>query len=434
MRPVVALVGRPNVGKSTLYNRLVGGRQAIVEAEPGVTRDRRYGVTDWNGSYFDLVDTGGILLESTDWIPVMIRDQAEKALTEAGVLVLVVDGQVGLTAEDEEVATWIRRFKKPIVVAVNKSEGKDTFFYDFYTLGFGDPIAVSAIHGKGTGDLLDEVVEHLPEKVSDSDENEAVHVAIVGKPNAGKSTLVNEILGEERMIVSDVAGTTRDAIDSRFYHDDELYVLIDTAGLRKRSRIHQGVERHSALRSIQAVERADVVLLVIDALEGVSEQDQKIAGLMNEKGKAGIILLNKWDALPKDDKTLDQMTEEVREKLHFISWAPILTLSAKTGQRLHKLWPMVKIAAARHATRLSTRIVNEVIQDAVAQTPPPTDKGKRLKVFYATQAGRKPPLFVLFVNDTELVHFSYQRYLENSLRKAFHLDYTPIQLRFRQRE
>ncbi len=426
MKPIVAIVGRPNVGKSQLFNKLVGRRVSIVEDTPGVTRDRIYGKTDWNGRQFTLIDTGGIEPRTDNLILEFMRDQAQTAIETATVIIFLTDIRTGLTASDHEVANMLLRSGKPIVLAVNKMDSigaPDPDFYEFYNLGLGDPIAVSAVHGHGTGDLLDACLQYFPPEDGEDEEDDAIHVAVIGKPNAGKSSLVNKILGEERVIVSDVAGTTRDAIDSRFENDKGSFVFIDTAGIRRRSKVSEDIEKYSVLRATMAIERA----------EGVTEQDSKVAGLAHEAGKASIIVVNKWDLIEKDGKTMDRMREEVRQGLSFMAYAPILFISAKTGQRVDRLFELIDYVSNQAATRITTGMLNNVLADAQTRVQPPTDKGRRLKIYYMTQVGVKPPHFVAFCNDTRLFHFSYQRYLENCIRNTFGLEGTPVILSVRQR-
>ena len=435
-KPLVAIVGRPNVGKSMLFNKLTGQRTAIVEDTPGVTRDRIYGSCEWNGRNFDIVDTGGIEPGTDNEILLFMRRQAEMAIEMADVIVMVTDIKVGMTAADAEVATMLKKSKKPVVLAVNKCDSIGTVnpdLYEFYGLGLGDPVEVSAVHGHGTGDLLDLCVENLPENDGEEEEEEVIKVAIIGKPNVGKSSLLNKILGEQRVIVSNVAGTTRDAIDSYFENEHGKYRFIDTAGMRRKSKVDDAIEKYSNMRSIAAIERADVCLILIDANEGVTEQDTKIAGLAHEAGKACIIVVNKWDAVEKDDKTMDKMTDEVRRDLSYMSYAPILFISALTGQRVSKLFEAINAASNQAAMRITTGMLNNILADATARVQPPTDKGRRLKIYYMTQVGVKPPHFVAFCNDARLFHFSYQRYLENQIRAVFGLTGTPIRLTIRQK-
>ena len=435
-KPVVAIVGRPNVGKSMLFNKLTGRRQAIVEDTPGVTRDRIYGTCEWNGREFELVDTGGIEPSTDSQMLLFMRRQAEIAIELADVIVMVVDVKVGMTAADQEVATMLKRCKKPVVLAVNKCDAVGSTqpeFYEFYGLGLGDPIEVSAIHGHGTGDLLDFCVEHFPEASGEDVDPEIIKVAIVGKPNVGKSSLLNRILGEERVIVSDVAGTTRDAIDSYFENEHGKYCFIDTAGMRRKSRVDDAIERYSNMRSINAIERCDVCLILIDANDGVTEQDTKIAGLAHEAGKACIIVANKWDTVEKETKTMEEKKALIRQDLGFMSYAPILFISALTGQRVNRLYETINSVAANSAMRITTGMLNNILEDATARVQPPSDKGRRLKIYYMTQVSVKPPHFVFFCNNARLFHFSYQRYLENQIRGVFGLEGTPIKITIRQR-
>jgi GTP-binding protein len=435
-KPLVAIVGRPNVGKSMLFNKLTGKRTAIVEDTPGVTRDRLYGSCEWNGRTFDLVDTGGIEPQTDSQILKFMRQQAEIAIDTADVIVMVTDVKTGVTAADADVAVMLQRSKKPVVLAVNKCDSVGTVnpdVYEFYSLGLGDPVEVSAFHGHGTGDLLDLCVENFPPETEEEENEDVIKVALVGKPNVGKSSLLNRILGEERVIVSDVAGTTRDAIDSYFENDQGKYVFIDTAGMRKRSRVDDSVEKFSNMRTLDAISRADVCLIMIDANEGVTEQDTKIAGLVHEGGKAAIIVVNKWDAVQKDSKTMDNFTKSVREDLAYMTYAPVVYISALTGLRVDRIFETVNAVANQNAMRISTGVLNNILADATARVQPPTDKGRRLKVYYITQSGVKPPTFVLFCNSAKLFHFSYQRYLENQLRAVFGFEGTPIKLIIRQK-
>ena len=435
-KPIVAIVGRPNVGKSHLFNKLTGRRTAIVEDTPGVTRDRLYGECDWNGRTFALVDTGGIEPEGGSQMLQFMRRQAEIAIAGADVVILVTDVTVGLTAADSTVAAMLQRAKKPTVLAVNKCDSigpVNPDIYEFYSLGLGDPIEVSAVHGHGTGDLLDACVAAFPPEEAEEDDDERIKVAIVGKPNVGKSSLLNRILGEERTIVSDVPGTTRDAIDSDFENEWGKYRFIDTAGMRRKSKVDDAIERYSNLRSISAIERADVCLILIVAREGVTEQDTKIAGLAHEAGKASIIVVNKWDAVEKETNTMQKMTEEVRRDLSYMTYAPVVFLSALTGARVDKLFEQIEAVANAAAMRITTGMLNGILEDATARVQPPTDKGRRLKIYYITQAGVKPPHFVIFCNDARLFHFSYQRYIENQIRAVFGLVGTPIRITIRQK-
>ncbi|OMF97882.1 ribosome biogenesis GTPase Der [Paenibacillus sp. FSL R7-0333] len=429
-RPVVAIVGRPNVGKSTIFNRLIGDRLAIVEDKPGITRDRIYGVSDWNGKFFSVIDTGGIEIDGEDAILKSIRVQAELAIEEADVIVFMCEAKSGLTSSDEEVAQILFRSGKPIVLAINKVDNmkRTEDIYEFYTLGIGDPIGISGSHGTGIGDLLDAVVERLPDKVDEEYDEDVIRVALIGRPNVGKSSLVNAILGEERVIVSDIAGTTRDAIDTPFERDGQRYVLIDTAGMRKRGKVYENTEKYSVMRAMKAIERADVVLVVINGEEGIIDQDKHIAGYAHDAGKASVFVVNKWDAIEKDDKTMQNFERNIRDHFLFMSYAPVVFLSALTKQRLQKLLPVVQHVAQQHALRITTHLVNDVVSDAVAINPPPTDKGRRLRINYVTQVATKPPTIVVFVNDPSLMHFSYERYLENKLRAAFNFEGTPIRL------
>ena len=436
MKPLVAIVGRPNVGKSMLFNRIVGERLAIVEDTPGVTRDRLYSECEWNGVKFDVVDTGGIEPSTDDEILLFIREQAQIAIDTADVIVLVTELGTGVTAADRDVARMLLKSRKPVVLAVNKCDKTglpDAGFYEFYSLGLGDPIAVSAVHGHGTGDMLDACVEAFPETTGEDEEDDRIRVAVIGKPNVGKSSLVNLILGEKRCIVSNIAGTTRDAIDSRFDNDYGKYVFIDTAGIRRKSRVDDRIEKFSVMRAQLAIERADVCLIMLDAREGVTEQDTKIAGLAHEAGKASIVIVNKWDLVEKDDKTMDKLRKRVEGDLSFMSYAPILFISAVTGQRVDRIFELVNYVNDQSAMRITTGMLNNVLADAQARVQPPTDKGKRLKVYYMTQTGVRPPNFVVFCNNRELFHFSYQRYLENQIRSVFGLEGTPIRLVIRQK-
>ena len=426
-----AIVGRPNVGKSMLFNKLIGRRLSIVEDTPGVTRDRIYGESDWCGRKFTLVDTGGIEPNTDNQILSFMRQQAQIAIDNATVIVLVVDIKTG-----QEVAGMLQRSKKPIVLAVNKMDATGTVdpeFYEFYNLGLGDPIAVSAVHGHGTGDLLDACLKYFPPEDETEDDDDVIQVAIIGKPNVGKSSLTNRILGQERVIVSNVAGTTRDAIDSYFENGTGKYNFIDTAGMRKKSKVDDAIEKYSVLRATMAIERSDVCLILIDANDGVTEQDTKIAGLAHEAGKACIIVVNKWDMVEKDDKTMDRMREDIRRDLSYMTYAPILFISALTGQRVTRLFELINYVNNQASTRITTGMLNSVLADAQTRVQPPTDKGRRLKIYYMTQVGIKPPHFVIFCNDKKLFHFSYQRYLENQIRSVFGLEGTPIILSIRQK-
>lgn len=435
-KPVVAIVGRPNVGKSTLFNKIAGKRIAIVEDTPGVTRDRLYTDAEWNGITFTMIDTGGIEPVSTDHILTEMRNQAKVAIDTADVIVLVVDVREGMTATDKDVANMLIRSGKEIVIACNKCDtpgDPPLQMYDFYNLALGEPIPVSGVHGSGVGDLLDEICKHFPEDIEEEEEEDIIKIAVVGKPNAGKSSLINRILGENRVIVSPIAGTTRDSIDTYYEKDGEKFLIIDTAGMRKRGKVEENIERFSVIRSLSAVDRADVVLIMIDATEGVTEQDTKIAGYAHEQGKASIICVNKWDLIEKDTKTMNNFRLEVQEGLAYMLYAPIMFISAKTGQRVEKIFEMAKYVANQSAMRVATGMLNDVINDATSRVQPPSDKGKRLKIFYVTQASVNPPTFVIFVNDKKLAHFSYIRYLENQLRNTFGFEGTPIRFIIRER-
>ena len=436
MKPLIAIVGRPNVGKSMLFNKLVGQRLSIVEDTPGVTRDRLYAEAEWRNRKFDLVDTGGIEPSADSQILAFMRQQAEIAIQHATVILFVCDIKTGLTASDQEVANMLLRSQKPVVLAVNKMDQvgiTNPDIYEFYNLGLGDPIAVSAVHGHGTGDLLDACMEYFPPEDEEEEEDDVIKVAIIGKPNVGKSSLVNRILGEQRVIVSDMAGTTRDAVDSYFENQKGKYLFIDTAGMRKKSKVEEDIERYSVLRATMAIERADVCLILVDANEGVTEQDTKVAGLAHEAGKACIIVVNKWDAIEKDDKTMDHMRQDIRRDLSYMTYAPIVFISALTGQRVDRLFDLINYVNDQASLRITTGMLNTVLADATARVQPPTDKGRRLKIYYMTQIGIKPPHFVCFCNDAKLFHFSYQRYLENQIRSTFGLEGTPVRLTIRQK-
>ncbi len=435
-KPIVAIVGRPNVGKSTLFNKIAGKRISIVEDKPGVTRDRIYTEVEWQGDVFTLIDTGGIEPNSEDIILKQMKQQAEMAIETAEVIVFLVDGQEGITSSDQEVATQLRKTRKKIILAVNKIDApkyKDNV-YEFYNLGLGEPVGISSGQALGLGDLLDEIVKHFPEEREDPYDEYTIKVAVVGKPNVGKSSLVNKILGEERVIVSNVPGTTRDAIDTPFVVEDNKYVFIDTAGMRKKGRIFEAIERYSVIRSLTAIERADVCLLLIDAEEGVSEQDSKIAGYIHDQGKAVVIVVNKWDAVEKDEKTIEKYKVEIKKELSFMDYAPIIFISALTGQRVHKVIELINHVSNQHAMRISTGMLNDIVNEAVLMNQPAISGGRRLKVYYATQVSVKPPTFALFVNEPNLMHFSYQRYLENQIRKAFSFEGTPVRFLLRKRE
>lgn len=435
-KPVVAVVGRPNVGKSTLFNKLIGRRLSIVDDTPGVTRDRIYGDCEWCGKEFMLVDTGGIEPKTDDVILSQMRRQAELAIRSAEVIVLVTELRAGVTATDYDVASMLQKSGKPVILCVNKC---DTIgepppeFYEFYNLGLGDPVAVSAAHGHGTGDLLDKVFEHLSEFQGEELGEEFIKVAVIGKPNVGKSSLINKISGEERAIVSDIAGTTRDAVDTVIDDGRGKYVFIDTAGIRRKSKVLDQIEKYSVLRAYMAVDRADVCVIMIDGTEGFTEQDSKVAGYAHEQGKGCIVAVNKWDAVEKTDKTMDELRKKLENDFSFMKYVPILFISAKTGQRLDQLFEMIKSVNEQNSIRISTGVLNDILAHATARVQPPSDKGKRLKIYYITQPTTKPPTFVAFVNDKELFHFSYQRYLENQIRETFGLVGTPIRFIIRER-
>lgn len=435
-RPLVAIVGRPNVGKSMLFNRLVGQRLSIVEDTPGVTRDRLYAECEWCGRKFDMVDTGGIEPSTDSEILLFMREQAQIAIDSATVIILVTDIRTGITAADKDVANMLLRSKKPVVLAVNKADSTGTVdptVYEFYSLGLGDPIPVSAVHGHGTGDLLDECLKYFPPQSEDEDEDDSIKVAVIGKPNVGKSSLINRILGQKRVIVSNVAGTTRDAVDTRFENKQGKYVFIDTAGIRRKSKVEERVEKFSVMRAQLAIERADVCLIMIDGRDGVTEQDTKIAGLAHEAGKASIIVVNKWDLVDKETGTMERMRKDVMRDLSFMSYAPVVFISALTGQRTDRLFELINFVNDQSNMRISTGMLNNVLADAQARVQPPTDKGRRLKIYYMTQTGIKPPCFVIFCNSRELFHFSYQRYIENQIRAVFGLEGTPIRIVIRQK-
>ena len=436
-KPVVAVVGRPNVGKSTLFNVLAGDMISIVKDTPGVTRDRIYADCTWLDHSFTLIDTGGIEPDTKDIILSQMREQAEIAIATADVILFIVDVRQGMTDSDSKVADMLRKSRKPVVLAVNKVDNPAKFgndVYEFYNLGIGDPVAISAASRLGLGDLLDAVVAHFPEGSGDEEEDDRPRVAIVGKPNVGKSSIINKLLGENRVIVSDIAGTTRDAVDTEIVRNGTEYVFIDTAGLRRKSKIKEELERYSIIRTVTAVERADVVLMVIDAKEGVTEQDAKIAGIAHERGKGMIIAVNKWDALEKDDKTIYRFTEKVRNTLAYMPYAELLFISAKTGQRLPKLFETIDMVLQYQNLRVQTGVLNEILTEAMAMQQPPSDRGKRLKIYYMTQVSVKPPTFVIFVNDKELMHFSYVRYLENKIRESFGFRGTPLKFIIRERK
>lgn len=436
-RPIVAIVGRPNVGKSTLFNSLAGEKISIVKDTPGVTRDRIYADVSWLNYNFTMVDTGGIEPDTGDLILSHMREQAEIAIATADVILFVVDVRQGLVDADHKVADMLRRSKKPIVLAVNKVDNFDKFMmdvYEFYNLGLGDPIAISGSSKLGLGDMLDAVTSHFKENDIQEEEDDRPRIAVVGKPNAGKSSLINKIVGENRVIVSDIAGTTRDAIDTEVVRDGKEYIFVDTAGLRRKNKIKEDIERYSIIRTVSAVEKADVVVLMIDATEGVTEQDAKIAGVAHERGKGMIIAVNKWDLLEKDDKTIYKFTNEVREKLSFMPYAELIFISAKTGQRVHKIFETIDAVIENCSLRVATGVLNEILVEAMAMKQPPSDKGKRLRIYYMTQVSVKPPTFVMFINDKELMHFSYTRYIENQIRNTFGFRGTPVRFIARERK
>ena len=435
-KPIVAVVGRPNVGKSTLFNKLIGQRMSIVDDTPGVTRDRIFGDAEWLNREITLVDTGGIEPKTDDLILSKMREQAALAIDMANVIMFVTDLKSGVLAADMEIAAMLQRSGKPIVLCVNKCDtvgGTPPEFYEFYNLGLGDPIAVSAAHGHGTGDLLDAIFEYLPESEDVTEEDDTINVAIIGKPNAGKSSLVNKVLGEDRLIVSNIAGTTRDAIDTKVAVGDQKYNLIDTAGLRRQSKVIDKIEKYSVLRAKMAIDRSDVCVIMLDAAEGFTEQDSKVAGLALEQGKACIIAVNKWDLVEKDGTTMDSYRKRLMKDFSFMSFAPIIFVSAKTGQRIERLFELVKFVHQQNSMRISTGMLNDILADATARVQPPSDKGKRLKIYYITQASTRPPTFVCFCNRKELFHFSYQRYLENQIRSTFGLEGTPVRFVIRER-
>ncbi|SHL03357.1 GTP-binding protein [Selenomonas ruminantium] len=436
-KPIVAIVGRPNVGKSTLFNQIGKKRVSIVDDMPGVTRDRIYLDAEWLNHEFTMIDTGGIEFDESNHILKSMRSQAEIAMEEADVILFLVDGRAGLTTSDEEVAKILRNTKKPVILGVNKIDSPqlEMNIYEFYNLGLGDPIPLSATNVMNLGDLLDAIVAAFPEEVPEEKDEDEISIAVIGRPNVGKSSLVNQLLGEERVIVSDVAGTTRDAIDTHFVKDDMKFMLIDTAGMRRRGKIDEPVERYSVMRSLRAIDRADVVLMVINAFEGITEQDKKIAGYAHESGKGVVIVVNKWDIFPdKDDKSTLRFTEELREEIGFLQYAPVLYASALTGQRVGRVTELVKYVAEQQSMRIKTSVLNELIRDAVSINPPPMHRGRRLKILFMTQADVKPPKFIIFVNDPELMHFSYLRFLENRLREMYGFEGTPIRLIVRARD
>ena len=436
MKPIVAIIGKPNVGKSTFFNYLVGSRISIVQDTPGVTRDRVYAETNWRGRNFTLIDTGGIEPDSEDIILSQMREQANLAIAMANVILFLTDIRQGVTAADREIALMLKKSGKPIVLVCNKADNfeKDSQeAYEFYNLGIGEPHPISATNALGIGDVLDKIYESFPPKTDDEENDNIIKVAVIGKPNVGKSSLINKILGENRAIVSDIAGTTRDAIDTEFENESGKYVLIDTAGIRRKSKVKESIEKFSIMRTLLAIERADVCLMLVDATEGVTDQDAKIAGEAHEAGKGVIIVVNKWDAVEKQTGTLENYKKEVYDKLKYLSYAPMIFISAKTGQRVNKLFDLINHVAEQNSLRVSTSILNQVINEAIAIVQPPTDKGKRLKIYYGTQAGTKPPTFVIFVNNKELFHFSYERYLVNQIRKEFGLEGTPVRIIVREK-
>jgi GTP-binding protein len=434
-KPVIAIVGRPNVGKSTIFNRIVGERVSIVEDIPGVTRDRIYSSGEWLNYQFNLIDTGGIDIGDEPFLA-QIRQQAEIAIDEADVIIFLTNGREGVTAADEEVAKILYRSKKPVVLAVNKVDNPEmrASIYDFYALGFGEPFPISGSHGLGLGDLLDAVAEHFKNIVTEEYDEEIIKFSLIGRPNVGKSSLVNALLGEDRVIVSNIAGTTRDAVDTSYRYEGQDFVIIDTAGMRKKGKVYESTEKYSVLRALKAIDRSDVVLVVIDGEEGIIEQDKKIAGYAHEAGRAVVIVVNKWDAVEKDEKTMKDFETNIREHFLFLDYAPIVFLSAKTTRRIHTLLPKIILASENHSLRVETSVLNDVIMDAVAMNPTPTDKGKRLKIYYATQVAVKPPAFAIFVNEPELMHFSYERFLQNRIRDAFGFEGTPIKIFARARK
>ncbi|QBP41347.1 ribosome biogenesis GTPase Der [Paenisporosarcina antarctica] len=433
-KPVVAIVGRPNVGKSTIFNRIVGERVSIVEDIPGVTRDRIYSAADWLTHEFNIIDTGGIDIGDEPYLD-QIRAQAEIAIQESDVIIFLTNGREGVTAADEQVAKMLYKTKKPVVLAINKIDNPDMrpMIYDFYSLGFGEPFPISGSHGLGLGDLLDAVAKSFPEEDEEEYPENVIKFSLIGRPNVGKSSLVNSFLGDDRVIVSDVAGTTRDAIDTQYEYEDQPYVIIDTAGMRKKGKVYESTEKYSVLRALKAIERSDVVLVVLNGEEGIQEQDKKIAGYAHEAGKAIIIVVNKWDKVVKDEKTMNKTTKLIRDHFLFLDYAPIIFVSAVTKQRVHSVLPVINRVSENHAMRVTSSILNEVIEDAVARNPAPSDKGRRLRIYYATQVAIKPPTFVVFVNEPEIMHFSYERFLENRIREAFDFEGTPIRLIIRAR-
>ncbi|HSO58955.1 MAG TPA: ribosome biogenesis GTPase Der [Paenisporosarcina sp.] len=428
-KPVVAIVGRPNVGKSTIFNRIVGERVSIVEDIPGITRDRIYSSADWLTHEFNIIDTGGIDIGDEPFLE-QIRAQAEIAIQESDVIIFLTNGREGVTAADEQVAKILYKTKKPVVLAINKIDNPDMrpMIYDFYSLGFGEPFPISGSHGLGLGDLLDEVAKNFPDEDEEIYPENVIKFSLIGRPNVGKSSLVNSFLGDERVIVSEIAGTTRDAIHTQYEYEDQPYVIIDTAGMRKKGKVYETTEKYSVLRALKAIERSDVVLVIINAEEGIQEQDKKIAGYAHEAGKAIIIVVNKWDAVEKDEKTMNKTTKLIRAHFLFLDYAPIIFVSAVTKQRVHSILPVINRVSENHAMRVTSSVLNEVIEDSVARNPAPTDKGRRLRIYYATQVAIKPPTFVIFVNEPEIMHFSYERFLENRIRESFDFEGTPIRL------
>ncbi|MBC1286507.1 ribosome biogenesis GTPase Der [Listeria booriae] len=435
VKPVVAIVGRPNVGKSTIFNRIVGERVSIVEDIPGVTRDRIYNSADWLGRDFNIIDTGGIDLGDEPFLA-QIKAQAEIAIDEADVIIFITNGREGVTDADDQVAKILYRSNKPVVLAVNKVDNPEMRdqIYDFYSLGFGEPFPISGSHGLGLGDLLDEVFKKFPELDEEEYDDNVIKFSLIGRPNVGKSSILNALLGENRVIVSDVAGTTRDAIDTHYEYEGQEYVMIDTAGMRKRGKVYESTEKYSVLRAMRAIERSDVVLVVLNAEEGIREQDKRIAGYAHEAGRGILVVVNKWDAIEKDEKTMNAFIQDIREQFLFLTYAPIVFVSALTKQRLTNLFSMINDISNNHSLRVQSSLLNDVIMDAVAMNPSPMDKGKRLKIYYTTQVAVRPPTFVVFVNEPELMHFSYERFLENRIREAFPFDGTPIRLIPRQRK
>lgn len=434
-KSVVAIVGRPNVGKSTIFNRIAGERISIVEDTPGVTRDRIYAEAEWLNTPFSLIDTGGIEISDEPLLE-KVRNQAEIAIEEADVIIFLLNGQEGITAADEEVAKLLYKSNKPVVVGVNKMDNPEMrdMIYEYYALGFGDPYPVSGAHGLGLGDLLDEVVRHFPEEEVVTEDDDVISFSLIGRPNVGKSSLVNALLNEERVIVSEIEGTTRDAVDTHMHQDGQDFIIIDTAGMRKRGKVYESTEKYSVLRALKAIERSNVVLVLIDAETGIREQDKRIAGYAHEAGRAIVIVVNKWDTVPSDDKAMKKFEEDIRQQFQFLDYAPIVFLSAKTKKRIHTLIPVIKMVSENHVKRIQTNVLNDVIMDAIALNPTPTYKGKRLKILYTTQVAAGPPSFVIFVNDPELLHFSYKRFLENKIRDAFDFTGTPIKIFARKRQ